>query len=193
MFFLTCAVACQQRQPPAHLTAFEDNAKWGYRDDRGVVVIPPRFEIAQEFSNGIAAVVDGEGWAYINTHGEVLVRPLVVDNGPDYFNEGLARFQLQGKIGFFDSAGRIVIAAKFDFVWPFSEGLAGFCEGCKEVRVNDEHSALRGGKWGFIDRNGHPVIPARFDEVESFRSGRARVKLQGKSADIDKKGQVLMD
>lgn len=192
MFMLTPVVACQERGGPAHLTSFEENGKWGYRDDRGFVVIQPQFEMAQEFSKGIAAVVDSEGWAYINTRGKVLLRPLVVDNGPDDFSEGLARFRQEGKIGFFDVSGRPVIIPTFDFARPFSEGLAAFCEACKEI-PEDEHRVIKGGKWGFIDRKGDATIPAKFDEAESFREGRARVKVDGQWGYIDKKGQTTMD
>jgi hypothetical protein len=42
-------------------------------------------------------VVDDDGWAYIDTAGRAVIRPLVVDNGPDYFREGVARFRRNAK------------------------------------------------------------------------------------------------
>ena len=88
------------------LSAFEDPASglWGYRDARGAVVIEPRFLVAQDFSaHGIAAVADAVGWKIIDQRGAVLIpQPYLVDNGPDPFQEGLARFVEGGRIGFFD-------------------------------------------------------------------------------------------
>lgn len=158
---------------------FEANGRWGYRSATGAVLIPPRFVMAQEFSpEGIAAVVDERGWAYIDAKGKLIVRPYVFDNGPDYFEQDLARFVDNGKIGFMDRRARIVIPAKFDFALPFSEDRAAVCSGCKEA-AEGEHKIRRGGKWGFIDRTGRLVIPFRYDEVERFSGGKARVRSGG--------------
>jgi hypothetical protein len=132
---------------------FEKEGQWGYRSGQSVV-IPPRYAVAWEFSReGIAAVVDSSGWAYIDRTGRVLVRPFVFDNGPDDFHEGLARCVEGGKVGFFDRRGRIVVAPRFAFAFPFSRGLAKVCLRC--VKVQDgEHSRYTGGRWFYIDRKG---------------------------------------
>lgn len=172
----------------AQLSPFEQDGRWGYRDDAGRVAIEPRFAHAEPFSpQGIAAVVDGAGWAYIDANGRILIRPLVVDNGPDYFQENLARFRDGGRVGFFDRAGRVGIAPRFAFARPFSEGLAAVCRGCTEVREG-EHSAVRGGKWGYIDRSGRVAIPLQFEEAGSFENGVAVVTRKGKRLRIDKSG-----
>jgi hypothetical protein len=175
------------------LIPFEENGLWGYTDAGGKVVITPRFLLAEEFSpKGIAPVVDDDGWAYINAKGKVVIRPFVVDNGPDYFSEGLARFRREGKLGFFNERGRVVIPPKYDFAAPFSEGFAAFCAGCKEEPAG-EHHIVKGGKWGFINRKGEIVIPPKFDEVEVYQGGRARAKWDGQWRSIDKRGRVMAD
>jgi hypothetical protein len=175
------------------LVPFEENGLWGYTDAAGKAVIRPQFQVAEEFSpQGLAAVVDDDGWAYINTQGKVVIRPFVVDNGPDYFSEGLARFTRNRKFGFFDEWGKVVIPPKFDFASPFSEGLAAFCEGCKEEPVG-EHRVVKDGKWGFINRQGEIVIAPKFDEVEIYDGGRARAKWDGQWHSIDKKGRVVAE
>src|SRR5574340_842099 len=159
----------------AALVPFEKDGKWGYRDN-GNVVISPRYELAREFSReGIAAVVDEKGWAYIDRAGRTVIRPLVVDNGPDYFREGLARFRRDGKVGFFDRRGKVVLQPAYTFAMPFFEGRAAVCEGCAEVEKG-EHREVTGGKWGFLDRGGRLVIPLRFSEAGNFETGRARVR-----------------
>jgi len=162
------------------LAAFEKDGLWGYRDAGGKSVIPPRYQVAREFSpEGIAAVVDDQGWAYIGTAGQLVIRPLVFDNGPDYFQEGLARFTRAGKVGFFDRRGKVAIEPQYTWAMPFSEGRAAVCEGCTE-RQEGEHRSVQGGRWGFIDRRGRLVIPLKFDEAASFTKGRARVRLGGR-------------
>jgi len=141
------------------LIPFEDpdSDLWGYKTIRGAVAIPARYYVAGEFSrHGLAAVVDASGWQYVDTQGRCVIRPFVFDNGPDPFSEGLARFREDGKFGFFDETGRVVIPARFDFVKPFSGGSAEYCEGCTE-QYEGEHMIHSGGTWGRIDRKGRVV------------------------------------
>jgi hypothetical protein len=114
-----------QVQAQERLIPFEKGDKWGYKDGRENEVIKPQFIQANDFSpEGMAAVVDDTGWAYIDTRGKIIIRPFVVDNGPDYFQEGLARFTVENKFGFFPKTGKVVIKPRFDFAAPFHEGLA---------------------------------------------------------------------
>ena len=177
----------------APLFPFEDPTTqlWGYRNARGAVIIKPRYTVAQEFSaHGIAAVADAAGWKIINRKGRVLVRPFLLDNGPDPFQEGLARFREAGKVGFFNERGRIVIPAHFPFAGQFSEGRAVFCQGCRE-RPEGEHHSIHGGLWGFIDRKGTVVVTPRFDKAEAFHQRKARVMLNGRWTTIDRQGHRI--
>lgn len=175
------------------LSPFEDPVTqlWGYRNARGAVVIKPRFTVAQPFSRGgIAAVADHSGWKYINRQGKTLIRPYLLDNGPDPFQEGLARFTEVGKVGFFNERGKIVIPARFTFAAPFSEGRAAFCQGCRE-RPEGEHRSVGGGLWGFIDRKGRIVITPMYEKADSFRQGKARVMRNGHWIAIDRQGHRI--
>ena len=62
--------------------------------------------------------------------------------------------------GFIDDRGKTVLAARYEAVLPFSEGLSG---------------AKREGRWGFINRGGVEVIPFIYRRVESFHGGVAIV------------------
>ena len=85
---------------PCGRLKFESGDLIGFRDIKGNVVIEPQYYIAYDFSpENIAAVAGDNGWAYIDPFGTVLVRPYIVDNGPDPFNEGLARYTAGGKGG----------------------------------------------------------------------------------------------
>ncbi len=142
---------------------FEQGDRFGYRRADGTIQIPARFPMAEPFSEqGLAAVVaEGGYWVLIDTRGVERLRPFVFDNGPDPFQEGLARFIDRGKIGFHDRWGRVAIAARFDFAQPFNGGIALFCTGCQK-RWMGEHGFYQGGDWGAIDRRGRELF--RFDE-----------------------------
>ncbi len=156
------AVPAEQWQPdPAGLQPFEDPAsgRFGYRSSDGAVVIEPRFPFAMPFNRGgIAAAAAEDGWIYINRAGEEMLRPFVYDNGPDYPSEGLARFEDEGRIGFHDAAGQVIIPARWDFAEPFSEGRASVCMGCKRKAMG-EHFMMEGGEWGAINVRGELVVP----------------------------------
>jgi len=185
-FWLSAPLYGQERFFP-----FEQGGKWGYQNASGKVTIPPRFSVANEFyPEGIAPVVDEQGWAYIDAQGKILLRPFIVDNGPDYFQEGLARFVELGGFGFFNRKGQVVIQPRFDFAAPFSEGLAAYCVGC-QMKPEGEHRRVEGGIWGYMDQQGKTAITPRFEAAENFILGKARVKLEGQWMAIDKKGNQL--
>lgn len=76
------------------------------------------------------------------------------DNGPDYFEEGVARFiSPEGKTGYINQDLQVVIPAVHDFASPFHEGKAYFCDGCKSVSEG-EHQKIIDGNWGEMAKNG---------------------------------------
>lgn len=60
------------------------DGKWGYVDLDGNEVIPPTYIEAKSFSNGLAAVSNGEHWGFINTDGVLVIDYIFY--GADYFN-----------------------------------------------------------------------------------------------------------
>lgn len=81
------------------------------------------------------------------------------DNGDDYFEEGLQRVvDREGKIGFADERGNVVIAPRFAFVFPFQNGVAKAT--FKGHLVNEgEHSRWISPDWFYVDHKGS-IIPA---------------------------------
>lgn len=76
-----------------------------------------------------------------------------------------ARVKLNGKWGFVDGRGSMIISPQFDDALSFSEGLAA-------VKLDE--------KWGYIDRWGNQTIPLLFDDALSFCDGLAGIKQGGK-------------
>lgn len=133
----------------------ESQALHGYKSCDGQVALAPKYIMAAPFGKGgIAAVLDDTGWHYINRRGALVIRPLVFDNGPDYFSDGLARYKEGGKYGFFNTAGAIVIAAQFEFAYPFAKGRAKVGEDCT-FTPDGEHTRVECRTWRFI---GKPLL-----------------------------------
>ncbi|MBI5325652.1 MAG: WG repeat-containing protein [Ignavibacteriae bacterium] len=173
------------------LIPFEDGDYMGYKDKKGKIVLPARYRMAEKFSNyGIAAVADDSGWAYIDIKGNVLIRPCHWDNFPDEFCDGLARFEKDGKFGFFNQKAEIVIQNNYSYYSRFSGGLAAFCDGCKKEYIG-EYDFYKGGKWGYIDKKGEIVIEPVYNIAYDFEKGKARVKKDSCWFEINKKGKVI--
>lgn len=148
--------------------SFEENNLYGFKDKFGKVIIKPQYQHVLDFTKEqVAFVVKENHWVCINTKNQVLLETFVYDNGPDYFSENLARFVENKKFGFFDSRCKKQIAATYDFVYPFENGLSIVCNGCESQR-EEEHSRIVGGKYGVINKKGKVIIPIEWDSIESI-------------------------
>lgn len=176
------------------LIPFEHDGLSGYKDERGKVVIQPQYIFAEDFSKyGIAAVCDLKpNWIYIDTRGKFVIKPMFYDNGYDPFTEGLARYEENRKIGFFNEKGDKVIPAKFEFAFPFQNGFSLVAKGVKRVK-DGEHTLIQADKWGFIDKKGKLTIPFKFDDFLSpFEEPVvARMVIDGKEVWINRKGEIV--
>ena len=103
-------------------------------------------------------------WYYVR-RGVIPVPVESMDNGPDYFEDGLARSRVGGKIGYIDRKLNLVIPATYDGAYPFRDGVAVVCTACTYVSdptaTEGERGWYRGGQWGRIDRRGRVVSPFR--------------------------------
>lgn len=107
------------------------------------------------------------------------------------FSEGLARVEKDGKCGFIDEAGNLVIPLEYD-----SDRYSYFREGLALVYVGGEYlpasQRIRtGGKCGFIDKTGKVVIPLEYDSATHFSEGLAAVAKDGVQYLIDKSGSIV--
>ena len=137
------------------------------------MVVQPRAMKRLEFKNGLSYVsVDG-AFFYVNRNGKT-ARALPFDNGPDPFVEGLARTMDERKVGFIDRSLRIAIPARWDFAFPFHDGVAVVCGGCRAAA--GEHRNVEGGLWGYIDRRGRVVVPIEYPKEKLPTNDEARRK-----------------
>jgi len=132
---------------------------WVYIDKSGKAAFDGSFSYAMPFSDGIAVVCrDKEGDVYecIDASGKSInlsLQPIAS------CTEGLIRVKdKNGKFGFADKSGAIVIAPQYEATLAFAEGLAA-------VSLD--------GKWGFIDKSGKMVIKPAFIDVKPFSEGLA--------------------
>lgn len=82
-----------------------------------------------------------------------------------------------GKYGYIDKTGKVVIAPQYENTMGFSEGLA---------------ATRKDGKYGFIDTKGEWVIKPQFDFTYKFSDGLAMVRVGKQYAWIDKTGKIVI-
>jgi hypothetical protein len=90
----------------------------------------------------------------VNRRGEVVFEAYLFDNGPDHLSEGLFRILRNGKVGFADRTGRIVIEPQFECAYPFENGHAQVSRDCELVRDDAEHTSMKSHLWVHINRKG---------------------------------------
>ena len=76
------------------------------------------------------------------------------------FHDGLASVSKDGKWGFIDKKGNLVIPLQYEMTKDFSEGKA---------------AAFKDGKWGYIEKDGSLLIQFRFTDAFNFNNGFAFV------------------
>ncbi|WP_241092795.1 WG repeat-containing protein [Xanthomonas bonasiae] len=124
----------------------------------GRLRLSPRTAQGLQFdADGLSVLTVGDQFYYVRADGSSL--PVILwDSGPDYFAEGLTRGIFHGRIGFYDRQLREVIPPVHDFAWPFENGVARVCDGCRRGTPDgDGHTPMEGGRWYTIDRNNREV------------------------------------
>lgn len=86
-------------------------------------------------------------------------------------------FMINNKWGFLDDNLKEVVAANYEYVNLFNEGVA---------------AAKKHNKYGFIDKSNKIAVPFKYDEVEDFANGLAVVGINEKYGIINKVGEEIV-
>lgn len=141
LFPLLFFIACSKSNPIPKETPLQVNH------------VPPSYLEQLDFKGEeLISVFKDNSFYYIRKDGKE-IQTLTYDNGADPFSDGLARTRINGKIGFFNTNLEIVLKPIYDFAFPFHNGIAEICTGCKEKQADDT-MMLDGGKWQKINREG---------------------------------------
>lgn len=101
---------------------------WGFRNAKGTIIIPAKYDMARDFSNGLAAVATGDmvsaKWGFIDKQGNLVI-PQKFSNEPTSFDEcGLAMvLDKDKKPTFIDKQGNID-PKRYERITPFNGGVA---------------------------------------------------------------------
>lgn len=192
---------------PIDYQRIEKNGKYGYINYLGHE-IPCIYQDARKFfSEGYAAVVSDNKVGFIDNKGDVKIpfqfeyyeekfhngipaysrkRRSAIDIEENYyygsFNEGYACMIKDGKYGFIDNNGEMVIP--FDYSWASS-----FHHGTAIV----EKKSGNAEKYGLIDKNNSLIMPIEFDLIMYYPDAQTyMVKKNGKIGIYSDEGRCIV-
>ena len=181
----TCVQMVSAQEDAERLYPIIVKGKYGFIDKTGKVVVPPQYQKAGEFREGLASLLTDTGYGYIDVSGRFVIKPAY--GVAEDFSDGLAAVVGPGtqpgkrRRGYIDKTGKMVIdLGEGDdyYTHSFSEGLA--------VYYRDRQA-------GYIDKMGKIVIEPRFDMAFPFSEGLAQVRIGEKYGYIDKEGKMLIE
>jgi len=171
------------------LAAAKKDGKWGFINEKGAWIIPPKYDKVLSFKDGLAAANKGYTynpkavdkcfpgkWGFINTKGEWVIKPKF--ESVSSFQEGLAKVNIGaayrnyqgiqlmgGKWGFLQKDGTWFIEPNDTLFANFSEGLCAF-------------KVPKGSYWGYMDKNKKVVVKPVYWAAHDFHEGLAAVMQQ---------------
>ena len=161
LFFSTAvfSVRCQTLKKPLYRIEDNDTGRYGYANAKGDTIIPfGKYDMCftERFDQFAIVLLKGKGLVGIDRSENILFNVYIMDNGPDYPSDGLFRIVQNGKIGYANLKGQIVIAAKYDCAYPFKKGKAEVGTGC-QTKADGEYHYWAGGNWWTINKKGQIV------------------------------------
>lgn len=214
VFFLWGSVTAQTLQPFRSA-----NNKWGYKDAAGKIVVAPKYEFeAFPFSDGVAIVRNSglKGYGVVDASGNEIVPPQYtyafsfVNGMAKVCTGGKDIYGTNGKWGFIDTKGKVVIPLQYDRIDGNFEndsyasatlnkkqmiidktGTVITFPSCDELLGTFYKSnlavATKGGRYGMVDKTGKVIIPFDYEELFGMSEGLMAAKKNGLWGFIDEK------
>lgn len=204
-----------EKEAPRGIYVVKYGDKYGFEDINGRTILSPRYDYAENFSEGLALVKTNPTKMYIDKHGN----PVPITSRPDlnilrcdygYGHSGKPVEITVWNCFYIDYNGNIVLSLDdFTDAQSFINNKAKVFKGDKYTYIDKKgkiidkwyelpdqyHADYKGGKFGFLNKNGEVVIAHKFDYAEDFRNNRALVRFgdraTGKYALIDLTGKIV--
>jgi len=180
---ISAAASSQAKDPNPLFPIMNDEVLWGYIDRTGKVVIEPKFDGADYFSEGLAPIKSGFGeatkYGFIDKTGKIVIEPRFRE--VQGFSDGLAAVSVvEERWGYIDETGKFVIQPRKWWPGDFRNGRA------RMVVDTDAYSA----ELLCIDKTGNVIVrePVPGEGSQSFGAISPTGKLR-----IDKKALPCLD
>jgi len=161
--------------------AIESNkkGKLGYINKKGKTVVPYIYKTATNFHEGVAIVSKDEDKfdTIIDTNGKEVFSGIGIYDKIYNFYDGLAQVHKNGKMGYINKSGELVIPCIYDITYEFNEGVA--------IVQNNR-------KVGAIDKKGNIIIPIIYDNMFYYKNNAFKVRKGNFYGAFDKNGKEIL-
>lgn len=184
--------------------------KYGFLDSLGNEVIPAIYDMAMPFQENFAVVKENnfsQNTYYLINQQGIMIHKKAYELMDYAVSEGLIWLRKNGKYGFMDTLGQIVIPLEYEYAQTFQQGMALVKKDGKYGFISTDNQAItafkydmpsgreigkfqenlapvyqknknQSGKWGFIDPKGKEIIACKYDDIIPFFNGLARVYIR---------------
>lgn len=164
------------------LQLFQGQGKFGFRDTRGRLIIPNRYDSAKSFSEQRAAFKLLGKWGYLDTNDKIIVNP-TYDFAGDFVN-GHAIVINKKKYGLIDRNGSMQIAIQYDSIirkqqklFVYQNGYVGLASEDGRLLVQPHYNNIEilpnnqllvnlNDNFGVISTDGLNIIPIQYNSLE---------------------------
>lgn len=159
-----------------------NQGKYGFINNKGMEIIPSKYEDAKKISQDLIAVKLKTKWGYFDINGNLII-DFIFDDAFN-FREDRAAIKMNSKYGFIDKYGNKIIECKYADIqgelfsnyfsrkYSFHEGLALVRRSCPEKNYR---YGLSNYYYGYIDTNGNEIIYPNYDDAFHFKEGFGRI------------------
>ena len=153
-----------------------EKIKMGVLDRNAKIVIPDVYSYIRSFSElGTTVVRKADGnWCFADCNGNIVEN--ICYNDTDHYSNGLCAVEQDGKWGYVDETGKMVINPIYDYAEPYAE--------------NGIAAVEKDGEQMFVDKKGNKLFSV--DEIiADFHSSRAIVVIDGDTLVVDNAGKKI--
>jgi hypothetical protein len=179
--FLFSSVLFSQELP--ELIPYYKAGKWGYANPYRNLVLPPVFDEAEMFEEGVAKVKLNGKTKWIDLKGLDAVPPMNADQSR---KAGYKIFFKNDKYGVSDRMGKVLVEADYESIKHGAVGKDGSPDYSKAILLVKSKK-----KYGFIDKTGKVLVPIQHDECKMFSEGFCWAKKDGKWAAFTAQGKQI--
>lgn len=149
----------------SHLFPFQQNGRWGFFNENCARIIPPKYDEAENFSEGLAAVRLKNNFGYIDQTGKFVI-PAIYDRGYS-FNNGYALVYFRAKPFIINRSGEILFEHHYSQLQPYHNQIVVTTQTGKRGIINYQNQLIVDTIFKSIKIN-----PGAFILAESSSNGR---------------------
>ncbi len=155
----------------AGLLVFKANNKFGFKDQKGRIIIANRYDDVKPFNQKLAAIKINNKWGFIDLDEKLIIQPRY--DSVNHFDRGFCITSKNTLLGVVNLTGEEILKNQYQQIILLSNG---------RFRV------LKNNYWGVLDGNGAVVIHEKYNTLLPVKENYYIVERNGKYGTIDLAG-----